>query len=294
MRKLAFVFVILLLTLGFVLGQRWRGGYGGDPYYPEFDSSPTARGVPAHSTEIPNWTNAPGFEKDTFTFARIRYERTDYARWGGGFWWTDSPDSDLNLSWRLQQMTSIKVDPNGRYLNLTDKELCHYPWIYLVEPGRMHLRDEEVPILRNYLLNGGFLMADDFWGPRQWDNFEREIKRVLPERDFVELDMTNAIFHCVFDLNGPKDKLQTPNIVIGRLSKRTGITWERHEGIECPDMHVRAIFDDKNHIVVLATHNCDNGDGWEREGEDDYFFHEFSEKRAYPFGINIIFYALTH
>ena len=59
-------------------------------------------------------------------------------------------------------------------------------------------------------------------------------------------------------------------------------------------MHVRAILDDKGRIMVIATHNCDNGDGWEREGEDDYFFHEFSEKRAYPLAVNILFYTMTH
>jgi hypothetical protein len=280
MKKPALVVLIFLLALGGALAQRWRAGYGGDPYDPAFETSRTARGVPTHSTETPTWTNAPGFEKDTFTFARIRYTRLESARWGGGFWWTDSPDSDLNLSWRVQQMTSIKVDPDGRYLNLKDPELFEYPWIYAVEPGRMHFADDEVPILRRYLLNGGFLMTDDFWGPSQWDNFEREMKRVLPERTFVELDMTNALFHCVFPLDVPKNKLQTPNVRIGRESKRTGITWERHEGVQCIDMHIRALLDDKNRLMVLATHNCDNGDGWEREGEDDYFFHEFSEKRA--------------
>jgi hypothetical protein len=63
---------------------------------------------------------------------------------------------------------------------------------------------------------------------------------------------------------------------------------------DCTEMHVRALLDDKGRIMVLATHNTDNGDGWEREGENDWFFHEFSEKRAFPLGINIIFYALTH
>src|SRR6266850_1436448 len=216
--------LIVALEGGVLLAQ--RGGWGGDPYYPEFDTSHTARGVPAHSGETPNWTNTAGFEKDVFTFARVRYTRQEYARWGGGWWWTDSPDSDLNLSFRLQQVTSIKVDPDGRYLDLTDKELVDYPWIYMVEPGRMHLEDEQVQTLRRYLLNGGFLMADDFWGDYQWNNFQREIKRALPEREFVELDMTNGLFHCVFDLGDSKNNLQTPNVRIGRRAKDTGITWE--------------------------------------------------------------------
>jgi hypothetical protein len=117
--------------------------------------------------------------------------------------------------------------------------------------------------------------------------------------------MDHPLFHCVFDIKGPKNKLQTPNINQGIRSQYTGVTWETHprEGSyqhrgpnaeQCIDMHVRAISDDKGRIMIIATHNCDNGDSWEREGENDYFFHEFSEKRGYPLGINIVFYLMTH
>jgi hypothetical protein len=191
-------------------------------------------------------------------------------------------------------VTSVKTDPDGRVIRLTDDDLVDFPWIYMVEPGALEFSEDEVVALRKYLLNGGFLMADDFWGPVQWDNFEREIQRVLPGRPLIELPMEHPIFHCVFDLKGPKNKLQTPNIQTGSESRETGITWEYHDGVECKDVHIRAISDDKGRMMVIACHNVDNGDGWEREGEDDYFFHEFSEKRAYPLGINIIFYAMTH
>jgi len=137
-------------------------------------------------------------------------------------------------------------------------------------------------------------MADDFWGEVHWRAFERQIKRVLPEREFVELPMDHPLFHCVFDLKGPKNKLQTPNYRTGENSQYTGVTWEYHDGEQCTEMHVRAILDDQGRIMVIATHNTDNGDGWEREGEYEYFFREFSEKRAYPLGINIIFYVMTH
>ena len=142
-------------------------------------------------------------------------------------------------------------------------------------------------------------MVDDFWGEWQWEAFAAQMKRVLPEREFVELPMEHPLFHCVFDLKGPKNSLQTPSIRYGIRADRTGVTWETHvreDGSyeECKEMHVRALFDDKGRLLVIATHNCDNGDGWEREGENDYFFHEFSEKRAYPLGINIIFYVMTH
>jgi hypothetical protein len=254
----------------------------------------TAREVESHSTGTPMWTNSVGFERDAFTFARIRYKRGWTGSRSAGNWHTDFPDSDLNLSFRLQQMTSIKVNPEGRVLNLTDKELVDYPWIYMVEPGRLLFTDEEVVVLRKYLLNGGFLMADDFWGEVQWDNFASQIKRVFPDREFTELPMEHPVFHTVFDMQMPKNKLQVPNIRVGMESQYTGITWEYHDGEECREVHVRGLFDDKGRMMIIATHNTDNGDGWEREGEDQYFFTTFSEKISFPLGINIITYVMTH
>lgn len=294
-RRHLLVILLILATAGGVWAQRRFWGWaGGEGYSSQFESCRTAREVPSHSTGTPMWTNPPGFEQDAFTFTRIRRDNGRSGSWRAGRWWTDFPDSDLNLSFRLQQVTSIRVDPEGRVLRLTDPELINYPWIYMVEVGSLRLRDEEVPALRKYLMNGGVLMADDFWGSIQWENFEEELKRVLPERSFVELPMDHPIFHCVFDLKVPKNKLQVPNVGQGSNSRYDGVTYETHDGEQCIDMHVRAILDDKNRIMVIATHNTDNGDGWEREGEDDYFFHEFSEKRSYPLGINIIFYLMTH
>jgi len=325
MKRVWLILLISTLALSVSLAQRfgrWRRSNGGGDsgvVYTEgqvpvdVDTVRTARETLSGSTGTPNWTNQPGFEKDVFTFVRLIYRRApdgpniSYTSSGKG-WITDYPDSDLNLSYRMQQVTSIKVDPDGRVLRLTDPALADYPWIYMVEPGGLALKDEEVPALRNYLLNGGVLMADDFWGQKQWDNFERNMKRVLPEKEFEELPMEHAIFHCVFDLKGPKNKLQTPNIRQGIWSldpsrHEYGVTWEYYhddydnydgQGRAAHDMHVRAMLDDKKRIMVIATHNCDNGDSWEREGEDDGFFHEFSEKRGFPLGINIIFYLMTH
>jgi hypothetical protein len=325
MKRIVLVMVIMTLALAAGFAQRsgrWRwGGGGGDTgtVYTEggvpvdVDTVHTAREIESGSTGTPKWTNQPGFGKDVFTFVRVIYRRASNGSGisvtsSGRGWITDFPDSDLNLSYRVQQVTSMKVDPDARVLRLTDPALFDYPWIYMVEPGGLALKDEEIPVLRKYLLNGGVLMADDFWGQKQWDNFERNIKRVLPDREFVELPMTHPLFHCVFDLKGPKNSLQTPNIRQGieslnPASSDYGVTWEYyhddyenydHRGRGAHDMHVRAIFDDKARIMVIATHNCDNGDSWEREGEDDGFFHEFSEKRGFPLGINIIFYLMTH
>jgi hypothetical protein len=252
----------------------------------------TARETVSHSTGTPNWTNPPGFEKDVFTFTRVIYKPSTRSRGFRGSrmgWINDYPDSDLNLSFRLQQLTATKVDPDGRVLKLTDPALCDYPFMYMVKPGRAEFREEEVPHLRKYLLNGGALLADDFWGTQEWDSFEHEMKRVLPERDWVELPMTHPLFHCVFDLNRAKNSLQVPSI---HFFERTGET--SRNGVDSKDVHIRAWLDDRQRIMVLAAHNTDNGDGWEREGEDATYFREFSEPLAYPLAINIIFYLMTH
>ncbi len=306
-RRRLLLLLVTALVLSASLGYaQWRRRNSDGPiYYTEGGDMvdvrvvKTAREIASHSTGTPEWKYPQDFSKDVFTFVRIIRDRDPYGAPSSGSWITDFPDSDLNLSFRLQQMTSIKVDPNGRILRLTDPDLFRYPFIYMVEPGALVLHDDEVEILRRYLLNGGFLMADDFWGEWQWEGFAEQIKRVFPDREFVELPMSHEIFHCVFDLGTEKNKLQTPNERLGAYSKYTGVTWERHvqrDGSyeECTEMHVRALYDDKGRIMILATHNCDNGDSWEREGEDDYFFHEFSEKRGFPLGINIIFYVMTH
>ncbi len=248
----------------------------------------TPREVPSHSTGTPDWTNAPGFEKDVFTFVRIRRQRAPGSR--GGSWSTDTPDSDLNLSYRLQQLTSLKVDPNGRFLRLTDQELFDYPFIYMVEPGSLLLDEEEVAVLGKYLRNGGFLWLDDFWGEREWADMAEVLKRVLPECSFVEVPLSDPLYHCVFDI---QSKGQVPNVGLGIQSEfdPEHRTWERSDARE---VHHRGLYDAKGRLMVLATHNTDNGDGWEREGESDYFFHKFSENISYPLAINVIFYVMTH
>lgn len=233
---------------------------------------------------VPDWEVDPAFQDDVFTFVRIRYN--SYGRWGK--WRTDYPDSDLNFSYRLQQLTSLKVDPDGKILELTDPELFDYPFIYMIEPGNLHFRQDEVEALRRYLLNGGFLMVDDFWGEREWRNFHREFRRVFPDRELVELPLDHPIFHCVYDL---KEKPQIPSINVAQWGRGRGITWERPDA-KTP--HYKAVFDDEDRMMAIICHNTDLGDGWEREGEDPWYFREFSEKKAYPLGINIVFYAMTH
>ncbi len=241
--------------------------------------------APLDRNGVPTWDVDPVFEDDVFTFVRIKYN--SHGSWGDR-WKTDFPDSDLNFSFRLQQLTSLKVDPNGRILELTDPELFRYPFLYLIEPGDLSFTEEEMTALRRYLFNGGFLMVDDFWGEAEWANFYQQIKRVFPDREPLELPLDHPLFHCVYDL---KEKPQVPSVNVALWGRAQGITWEREDAKQ---VHIKGIFDDQGRMMVVICHNTDFGDGWEREGMDPWYFKEFSEKRAYPMGINIVFYAMTH
>lgn len=232
---------------------------------------------------IPNWRNAEGFEDDTFTFARVRYNTV----WGRGGWHVDYPDSDLNFSLRLQQLTTLKVNPTPVVVELTDDKLFDYPFLYMIEPGGIQLQHDEVQNLRRYCENGGFMMVDDFWGDDEYAVFHEQIKRVFPNRNVEELDLSHEIFHNVYDLN---EKPQIPSIGWAY----DGRTYERRENDSGRQVHFRAIKDDEGRIMVLICHNTDLGDGWEREGENREYFQEYSVKKAYPMGINIVTYAMTH
>ncbi|TWU46356.1 hypothetical protein Poly51_57520 [Rubripirellula tenax] len=242
---------------------------------------------------VPTWEVDSKFPADMFTFARVRYESYGGYGRGGGGWRTDYPDSDLNFSLRLQQLTSMKVNPDPVVVELTDEKLFDYPFLYLIEPGALVFDQAEVEALRRYCYNGGFLMVDDFWGDAQYENLARELKRVFPDRDPAEVPLSHEIFHCVYDM---KEKPQVPAIGQAyRMANGQIGTWEQSwDGSDTRTPHYRAITDDEDRIMVFICHNTDLGDGWEREGEDQWYFDEFSVKKAYPMGINIVTYAMTH
>ncbi len=267
------------------------------------DDVHTARETASHSTGTPEWTNAPGFKHDVFTFARVIF-RSDSSR-SSGFgrgrrlgWWVDYPDADLNFSFRLQQLTTVRTDPDARVLKLTDPLLFHYPLLYIEHAGYMRLSDEEVQILRKYFRGGGAMLVNDFWGAEEWEGFAGQIQRVLPEHSWTELNTEHPLFHCVYPLPGPMHKLRVPTVQFWNQDADPNDPDSqlqriyRGEGFET--MHVQALFDDRQRPVILAIHNSDVSDGWEREGENQQYFNQFSEKVAYPLGINLIFYLMTH
>jgi hypothetical protein len=316
-RAAAVVTGLALLGTTFSLAQtsrRWANGYGneGDDYGLVWSEGSgiidenrvrTARETVSHSTGTPNWTNPRGFEKDVFTFARVIFRVGISTAVGVGQgrrlgWWVDYPDADLNFSYRLQQLTSIRVDPDGRVLKLTDPTLFDFPFILMEHPGYMRLSNDEVRALRHYLQVGGTLVVIDFWNTTEWNGFAAQMKRVLPERDWTELNTDHPLFSCVFDLRVPMQQLQVPTMQfwnrdydINDPNSRLQ-TVERGEGSKY--MSVRAWHDDKGRMMILAVHNSDITDGWEREGEQDDYFRTFSEPVSYPFGINMVFYLMTH
>jgi len=285
-RLAAALFLLLSASVAFAQWRGRRGWGGGSESYIPPDAT-TARQIENHSTDTPTWTNTTGFEADVFTFTRMKYEHNGLRRGG---WAIDCPDSDLNLSFRLQQMTSLRVDPNGRLIRTTDPDLARYPFLYIVEPGALNINPDEAVALRKYLDNGGFILLDDFWGEDQWDNAEMAFREILPDRRFIELPLSHALYSCVFKITA---KGQVPNYRMGTDSEfdPEGRTWELDDATV---VHHRAILDDQGRIMVLALHNTDNGDGWEREDDNDYFFRNFSEKISYPLGLNIVYYIMTH
>jgi hypothetical protein len=271
--SLSIIALTSTIVAGIVFAQRGRRFY---------DISQDRRGVPT-------WEVDERYQADLFTFVRVRYE--SYGRGGG--WSTDYPDSDLNLSLRLQQLTTFNVNPNPIILELTDERLFDYPFLYMIEPGGLYFNDLEIVALRTYLLNGGFLMVDDFWGDSEYENMRQQLARVFPDRPPLDVPLEHEIFHCVYDL---KEKPQTPSIDWAVRYKNIEVrTWEpARDGSDTTQVNYRAISDDAGRIMVLLCHNTDLGDGWEQEGEDPYYFEEFAVKRAYPMAINIITYAMTH
>jgi hypothetical protein len=250
-------------------------------------------GIETGRNGVPDWGIDKDFKRDVFTFVRIKYESVGGRGRGGERWRTDYRDSDLNFSLRLQQLTSLKVDPEPIVLELTDERLFDYPFIYIIEPGALYFSEAEVKALRRYCLNGGFLMVDDFWGDYEYENLRQQLARVFPERTPFEVPLSHEIFQCVYPL---KEKPQVPAINAAyRMQNGEVGSWENAwDGSDTRTPHYRAITDDKDRIMVFICHNTDLGDGWEREGEDAWYFEEFSVKKAYPMGINIVTYAMTH
>ena len=225
-----------------------------------------------------------------FQFCRIQFRS---ASNGDGFGWdVDYPRADQNLSIRLSELTKTSVsfddrkEPNHLLLRLDQPELFRCPFIMMTEVGSLYLDDEEAANLRTYLLKGGFLWADDFWGSYAWAVWESQIRKVFPSNAYpmVDLPLSHPIFHQVLSVD------HVPQIP-GFGGGANGPTSER--GADSAVPHVRAITDAAGRVMVLITFNTDFGDAYEREDQDPGYFNRFSVI-GYAFGINAIVYAMTH
>jgi hypothetical protein len=227
-----------------------------------------------------------------FHYCRIVYRQSyDGA---GGSWRTDYPRGDINFSIRFSELTKASVsfgaqrEPKHLLVNLGGPELFSCPVAFMSAPGAASIDDKEAENLRTYLLKGGFLWVDDFWGTYQWDHWVGQIRRVLPANEYPIFDIPDGhpIFKTQFEVSNIP---QIPNI--GFYMRSGGRTSE--QGADSATPHIRAIADKKGRVIILMTHNTDIGDSWEREGDDPGYFMTFGPK-GYALGINAFLYALTH
>jgi Domain of unknown function (DUF4159) len=267
------VLLLVAVTVAAAQFQR-RGGRGG-----------------GYSSRGLRYATAADFD-GSFQFCRIVFNQASNG--DGGNWSVDFPRADENLSIRLSELTKTPVSrgsddlPNHLLINLRQAELFHCPFIMMTEVGSLFLNEEEVVGLRNYLLKGGFLWADDFWGEWAWQVFESQIRKVLPSASYpiVDLPVTHPIFTSLMTVRRIP---QIPSINFwGGMS---GHTSER--GAESATPHARAILDDRGRVMVFITHNTDIGDSFEREGDDHRYFLEFSVE-GYALGVNVLLYAMSH
>ena len=180
-----------------------------------------------------------------------------------------------------------QYQPNFVVVRLDDPLLFKCPVLYMEDVGTASFSDREVQGLRDYLLKGGFLQVDDFWGSQAWNQWEREIGRVLPPSEFPIIDIppTHPIMRALYVVTGIE---QASSIQFWR---RDGRVSER--GADSAQVHFRGIQDARGRLMVVMRHNTDIPDTWEREGESQAYFDRFSPG-GYAVGVNAVIYALTH
>lgn len=257
-------------------------------------------GAPARAEDFARGsqpTAAPTPEFDAageFNFVRVRFDtyfsgggfrggfRGGFPGGGDGPWAIDFPDADINFLRGVSRLTNIRVMSDPIVLGFDDPEIFDYPFLYMLEVGQgggIVLSAAEIENLRQYLLRGGFLLIDDFWGQRQWDAFYAAFSQVFPEREIVELAPDHEIFHVYYDIDGPQ--------MIPALYRSDEYG---EQGINTASNH--AILDDQGRVMVLINWNSDMGDGWEHTYHADYPTRYANA--AYRLGINYLMYSLTH
>jgi len=229
-----------------------------------------------------------------FSFCRLLYTSVRREPSGGG-WRTDYPYGEINLMIRLSELTKTPVpfegtrQPTHYVVRLTNDALFECPFTMASDVGTIGLSPAEAEQLRLYLLKGGFLWVDDFWGTAAWQQWTRELAKVLPPSEYPieDVPLDDPIFSSQFLVT------EIPQITNIGFWRRSGGRETSERGADSREAHFRAIRDDHGRIMVAMTHNTDVADSWEREGEDPGFFYQFSPD-GYALGINVLLYALTH
>ena len=266
--------VIIALACGVVLDAQWRGRYREGSFAPRYAP--------------------PRMPDGEFTICRLEYTRVVIEDMGVG-WQTDYPFSERNLMTRLSELTKTRIsrdersEPNTWVVRATDPQLFNCPYVVASDVGTIGLKPEEAKGLRDYLLKGGFLWVDDFWGTSAWERWTSEIGRVLPSTDYpiTDVSLGDPLLRSLFTVTQVP---QITNIQFWRNSRGEN-TSER--GMDSIEPHLRAIRDEHGRIMVLMTHNTDVADSWEREGEDPGFFYQFSPN-GYALGVDVLLHAMTH
>ncbi len=269
---LAGVTLIALSVAATVLAQR---GWG---------RTPEGYGVPIR--RMP-----PDFSDGTFAVCKLMY-RSVRSEWLGMGWATDYPYAGIHLMTRVSELTKTPIsrdehgEPSHWVVSATDPALFRCPYLMAADVGTLQFSAAEVTRMREYLLKGGFLWVDDFWGTPAWQQWSREIKRVLPEYPIFDIPVEHPIRHTMFDLQ------TIPQVTAIQNWRGSGFSTSER-GSDSPHANFRGIADERGRIMVLMTHNTDIADSWEREGEDREYFLQFSPQ-GYAVGVNVVLYALTH
>jgi len=251
-------------------------------------------GVEYYSFELtPDWQ-----VKGEWTFARLMFPpgpNDGYrGRFDGDFrqgmslWTQDYPRADRHFSQAVRRLTRLQTRSVEQPIDVEDgTEVYNFPWLYAVQVGEWGLTEAEAKVMREYLLRGGFFMADDFHGAYEWEMFEKRIRYIFPDRPIQEIPDDDPIFHTVFDLN---DRFQVPGAAHLRLGyKRPDYAQSSTDGIGA---HWRGIYDDKGRVMIAISYNSDLGDAWEWADSPEY--PEKFSGLAIRVGVNYILYAMTH
>ena len=232
-----------------------------------------------------------------FHFLRVEYtDRPEYHRFWGyssrdgrgeGWWLVDWPDADDHFTTGIQRLTRIAAG-EPRHMRLTDDRIFDYPWIYATQTGWWGLSNREIERLREYLLRGGYLVVDDFWGAEQWEVFRETMNRVLPDHPISDIAESDSVMHVLYDIQD-KDLTFIPGTRHLRRGPGGSVVLQQPPGTS-PAW--RAMYDDKNRMVIAVNFNTDVGDAWEYA--DSPLYPAEMTALAYRYGINYLIYSMTH